>query len=81
MALCVRCGRQTTDLVFRASASYVSGDVVGEHDVIFAADGERITLRHLATDRQIFVRGALRAAIWGQGKKSGEYNMMDVLGL
>ena len=57
------------------------GDVVGEHDVIFAADGERIVLRHLATDRQIFVRGALRAAIWGQGKKSGEYNMMDVLGL
>ena len=57
------------------------GDVVGEHDVIFAADGERIVLRHLATDRQIFVRGALRAAIWGQGKKYGEYNMMDVLGL
>ncbi|MBL4750948.1 MAG: 4-hydroxy-tetrahydrodipicolinate reductase [Amylibacter sp.] len=57
------------------------GDVVGEHDVIFAADGERIVLRHLATDRQIFARGALKAALWGQGKAPGEYDMMDVLGL
>jgi len=57
------------------------GDVVGEHDVIFAADGERIILRHLATDRAIFARGALRAALWGLGKKPGEYNMTDVLGL
>ncbi|MFN4155710.1 MAG: 4-hydroxy-tetrahydrodipicolinate reductase [Paracoccaceae bacterium] len=57
------------------------GDVVGEHDVIFAADGERIVLRHLATDRVIFVRGALRAALWGQGQKPGHYDMMDVLGL
>jgi 4-hydroxy-tetrahydrodipicolinate reductase len=57
------------------------GDVVGEHDVIFAADGERIVLRHLATDRTIFARGALRAAIWGQGQKPGRYDMMDVLGL
>ena len=57
------------------------GDVVGEHDVIFAADGERIVLRHLATDRAIFARGALRAAIWGQGQKPGRYDMMDVLGL
>jgi len=56
------------------------GDVVGEHDVIFAADGERIVLRHLATDRQIFARGALKAALWGQGKSPGEYDMMDVLG-
>ncbi len=57
------------------------GDVVGEHDVIFAADGERIVLRHLATDRSIFARGALKAALWGQGQKSGRYDMMDVLGL
>ncbi len=57
------------------------GDVVGEHDVIFAADGERIVLRHLATDRQIFARGALKAALWGQGKSPGEYDMLDVLGL
>ncbi len=57
------------------------GDVVGEHDVIFAADGERIVLRHLATDRAIFARGAVKAALWGQGKKPGQFDMMDVLGL
>lgn len=57
------------------------GDIVGEHDVIFAADGERIILRHIATDRTIFARGALRAAIWGQSQKPGQYDMMDVLGL
>jgi 4-hydroxy-tetrahydrodipicolinate reductase len=57
------------------------GDVVGEHDVIFASAGERVVLRHLATDRAIFARGALRAAVWGQGKKPGQYDMMDVLGI
>ena len=57
------------------------GDVVGEHDVIFAAAGERITLRHVATDRNIFVRGAFAAAVWGQAQKPGEYDMMDVLDL
>lgn len=57
------------------------GDVVGEHDVVFAAAGERIVLRHLATDRRIFARGAIKAALWGQGKAPGAYDMMDVLGL
>ncbi len=57
------------------------GDIVGEHDVIFAADGERVILRHVATDRAIFARGALRAVLWGQGQKPGQYDMMDVLGL
>ncbi len=57
------------------------GDIVGEHDVMFAADGERITLRHVATDRRIFARGALRAALWGQDRDPGHYDMMDVLGL
>jgi 4-hydroxy-tetrahydrodipicolinate reductase len=57
------------------------GDVVGEHDVIFAGPGERVVLRHLATDRAIFARGALRAALWGQDKKPGQYDMIDVLGL
>ena len=57
------------------------GDIVGEHDVIFAADGERITLRHVATDRAIFARGALKAAEWGLNQKPGRYDMMDVLGL
>ena len=62
-------------------AAVRGGDIVGEHDVIFAADGERIILRHIATDRAIFARGALRAAIWGQSAKPGEYDMMDVLGI
>ncbi|SEL59894.1 dihydrodipicolinate reductase [Roseovarius azorensis] len=57
------------------------GDIVGEHDVIFAAAGERIVLRHIATDRAIFARGALRAALWGLGRKPGSYDMIDVLGL
>lgn len=57
------------------------GDIVGEHDVLFAAAGERIVLRHMATDRQVFARGALKAALWGQDKTPGEYDMVDVLGL
>lgn len=70
--------RKRGDIGFHAIRS---GDVVGEHDVIFAAAGERIVLRHLATDRAIFARGAVKAAIWGQDKAPGEYDMMDVLGL
>ena len=57
------------------------GDIVGEHDVMFAAEGERIILRHMATDRAIFARGGLKAALWGLGQKPGEYDMVDVLGL
>ena len=57
------------------------GDIVGEHDVLFAAAGERIVLRHIATDRAIFARGALKAALWGQDRRPGEYDMMDVLGI
>lgn len=62
-------------------ASLRGGDVVGEHDVIFAGAGERIVLRHVATDRRIFARGALKAALWGQDKSPGQYDMHDVLGL
>jgi 4-hydroxy-tetrahydrodipicolinate reductase len=57
------------------------GDIVGEHDVMFLGDGERIILRHIASDRSLFAKGAVKAAIWGQGQKPGEYDMMDVLGL
>ena len=57
------------------------GDIIGEHDVLFAALGERITLRHVASDRSVFARGALKAALWGQGKGPGQYDMLDVLGL
>ena len=57
------------------------GDIVGEHDVMFAAAGERIVLRHIATDRAIFARGAIKAALWGLGQKPGQYDMLDVLGM
>ncbi|MDF1728907.1 MAG: 4-hydroxy-tetrahydrodipicolinate reductase [Sulfitobacter sp.] len=57
------------------------GDIVGEHDVMFAAEGERIILRHIASDRSVFARGALKAALWGMGRKPGAYDMLDVLGL
>ncbi|MAU61347.1 MAG: 4-hydroxy-tetrahydrodipicolinate reductase [Parvibaculum sp.] len=67
-------------------ASLRGGSVVGEHDVIFAAENERIVLRHIAEDRSIFARGALKAAQWGQGsngKKRGPglFDMADVLGI
>ncbi|MBK0325982.1 4-hydroxy-tetrahydrodipicolinate reductase [Rhodobacteraceae bacterium F11138] len=62
-------------------AAIRGGDIVGEHDVLFAAPGERIVLRHQATDRAVFARGALTAALWGQGQAPGAYDMMDVLGL
>ncbi len=62
-------------------ASLRGGDVVGEHDVVFASEGERIVLRHIASDRAIFARGALAAALWGQDKAPGEYEMVNVLGL
>jgi 4-hydroxy-tetrahydrodipicolinate reductase len=57
------------------------GTVVGEHTVIFSGPGERLELTHRASDRQIFARGALRAAHWIVGKPAGLYNMQDVLGL
>ena len=62
-------------------ATLRGGSVVGEHSVIFAADGERIELTHRAADRGIFARGAVKAALWGRGKPPGLYAMMDVLGL
>jgi 4-hydroxy-tetrahydrodipicolinate reductase len=62
-------------------SSIRAGDIIGEHDVIFAGGGERIILRHVATDRALFARGALKAALWGLDQKPGEYDMMDVLGL
>ncbi len=57
------------------------GSNVGEHTVMFAADGETVELTHRATDRGIFARGAVKAALWGRGKGPGLYSMMDVLGL
>jgi 4-hydroxy-tetrahydrodipicolinate reductase len=57
------------------------GSVVGEHSVIFASDTERLELSHKATDRGLFARGAVKAAVWGQGRGPGRFDMMDVLGL
>jgi 4-hydroxy-tetrahydrodipicolinate reductase len=57
------------------------GDVVGDHTVIFAAQGERLELTHKASDRAIFANGALRAAQWVVQQPPGVYDMQDVLGL
>ena len=57
------------------------GDVVGDHTVIFAADGERVELTHKASSRETFANGALRAALWVVKQKPGIYDMQDVLGL
>lgn len=57
------------------------GDVVGEHTVFFFSEGERLELTHKATNRNLFAKGALRAASWSQGKTPGLYSMRDVLDL
>lgn len=62
-------------------ATLRGGSVVGSHSVILAGEGERIELSHIAEDRAIFARGAVKAALWGFGKKPGFYTMADVLGL
>jgi len=62
-------------------ATLRGGDVIGDHTVIFAGPGERVELTHRAGDRQLFARGAIRAAQWGKGKPPGLYSMRDVLDL
>ncbi|PWJ78422.1 dihydrodipicolinate reductase [Pseudaminobacter salicylatoxidans] len=62
-------------------ATLRGGSVVGDHSVILAGVGERITLSHNAEDRAIFARGAVKAALWAHGRKPGLYSMRDVLGL
>ena len=62
-------------------ATLRGGSVVGDHEVILAGEGERITLKHHAEDRAIFARGALRAALWARHQAPGLYSMRDVLGL
>lgn len=57
------------------------GDVVGDHTVMFAADGERVELTHKASSRMTFASGAVRAALWLKDKPAGLYSMQDVLGL
>ena len=62
-------------------SSVRAGAIVGEHEVIFAGHGETIRLRHSVTDRRIFARGAVEAALWLVKQKPGLYGMEDVLGL
>jgi len=62
-------------------ATLRGGDIAGDHTVIFAGPGERIELTHKASDRAVFARGAIRAALWTAGQKPGLYSMRDVLGL
>ena len=57
-----------------------AGGVVGEHQVIFAAQDEILTLSHSARDRALFARGAVMAALWVKGRSPGLYGMQDVLG-
>lgn len=58
-----------------------AGDIVGEHTVMFADDGERVEITHKATSRMTFANGAVRASIWLEGRAAGLYDMQDVLGL
>ncbi|WP_417668366.1 4-hydroxy-tetrahydrodipicolinate reductase [Roseibium sp.] len=70
--------RKAGDIGF---ATLRGGSVIGEHSVIFAGEGERIELTHRAEDRQLFAKGAVKAALWAFDKKPGFYSMADVLGL
>ncbi len=70
--------RKTGDIGF---ATLRGGTVVGDHSVILAGAGERITLSHHAEDRSLFANGAIKAALWARGRKPGQYSMLDVLGL
>jgi 4-hydroxy-tetrahydrodipicolinate reductase len=62
-------------------ATVRAGDVVGDHTVLFAADGERVEITHKASSRMTFAKGAVRAALWLQSQPAGLYDMQDVLGL
>jgi 4-hydroxy-tetrahydrodipicolinate reductase len=64
-----------------AYTSVRAGNIVGEHEVLFAGDSEVIRLRHSVTDRRVFARGAVEAALWLAGKSEGFYSMEDVLRL
>eukprot|EP01155_Anaeramoeba_flamelloides_P027102 Anaeramoba_flamelloidesa822239_66.p1 GENE.a822239_66~~a822239_66.p1 ORF type:complete len:146 (-),score=14.06 a822239_66:95-532(-) len=58
-----------------------AGDVVGDHTVLFATEGERIEITHKASSRMTFAKGAVRAAGWLDSKQTGLFDMQDVLGL
>src|SRR5690554_427588 len=62
-------------------ATVRAGDVVGDHTVLFATEGERVEITHKASSRMTFAKGAVRSAIWLGGRTSGLYDMQDVLAL
>ena len=62
-------------------ATVRAADIVGDHTVMFAAEGERVEITHKASSRMSFARGAVRAASWLGGQGAGRYDMQDVLGL
>lgn len=62
-------------------ATVRAGDIVGEHTVLFATEGERVEITHKASSRMTFAKGAVRAARWVSGQSAGRYDMQDVLGL
>ncbi|AUF98007.1 4-hydroxy-tetrahydrodipicolinate reductase [Pseudomonas sp. 02C 26] len=62
-------------------ATVRAGDIVGDHTVLFAADGERVEITHKASSRMTFAKGAVRAALWLDGRAPGLYDMQDVLEL
>lgn len=62
-------------------ATVRAGDIVGDHTVMFCAEGERVEITHKASSRMSFARGAVRAAQWLNGQNPGRYDMQDVLGL
>ncbi|MGF6169996.1 4-hydroxy-tetrahydrodipicolinate reductase [Pseudomonas moraviensis] len=62
-------------------ATVRAGDIVGDHTVLFAADGERVEITHKASSRMTFAKGAVRAALWLDGREPGLYDMQDVLNL
>jgi 4-hydroxy-tetrahydrodipicolinate reductase len=74
----INCRRQEGDIGF---SSMRAGDVIGEHTVLMAIQGERLELTHRASTRQAFVGGALRAARWLTGRPPGQYHFAEVLGL
>ncbi|EHJ93904.1 4-hydroxy-tetrahydrodipicolinate reductase [Vreelandella boliviensis] len=74
-----QCGPRTDKEI--GFATVRAGDIVGEHTVMFATEGERIEITHKASSRMTFAKGAVRAARWVAGKQNGRYDMQDVLGL
>nr|CAD88191.1 dihydrodipicolinate reductase [Pseudomonas fluorescens SBW25] len=62
-------------------ATVRGGDVVGDHTVLFASEGERLEITHKASSRMTFAKGAVRAALWLEGRAAGLYDMRDVLDL